>query len=138
LLIEKYGNLSKSWLLHIYSIIIEMGPNIYGVDEAAKFYFNKQPSELTIVECIILTYIIPRPVHFYEALKSKSLQLQRNLKTYLRISSKNLLAKGIVTKEEFDNMEQVANFANNLGTISFEEQLKYSPGYTIQSETNTS
>ncbi|MBK8609130.1 MAG: transglycosylase domain-containing protein [Chitinophagaceae bacterium] len=32
-----------------------MGPNVYGIGEAARFYFNKQPSQLTLQESIFFS-----------------------------------------------------------------------------------
>ena len=41
---------SKTRIFELYINMIEFGPDIYGVTNAAKFYFNKTPSELTPLE----------------------------------------------------------------------------------------
>ncbi|RZJ31238.1 MAG: glycosyl transferase [Flavobacterium sp.] len=55
---------SKERMLEVYFNIIEWGPNVYGIGEAARFYFQKHPSELTLKECLFLASIIPSPKKF--------------------------------------------------------------------------
>jgi hypothetical protein len=105
LLLENYFEVPKQRLLTLYLNIIEFGPGVYGVGEAAGFYFNRQAAALTIPECIILTYIIPRPIHFFNALVARSPQLERNLLNHLKGRSENLLRAGIITEEEYASFE---------------------------------
>lgn len=60
-LIENNRLTSKARMLEVYLNIIEWGPNVYGITEAARYYFIKEPSALTLSECIFLAYIIPSP-----------------------------------------------------------------------------
>ena len=55
---------SKERMLEVYFNIIEWGPNVYGVGEAAAFYFQKKPADLNLNECLFLATIIPRPKGF--------------------------------------------------------------------------
>lgn len=55
---------SKERMFEVYLNIIEWGPNVYGIGEAAKFYFNKNASELTLSESLFLSVIIPSPKKF--------------------------------------------------------------------------
>jgi hypothetical protein len=55
---------SKERMFEVYLNIIEWGPNVYGIGEAARFYFNKSPSELTLSESLYLSVIIPSPKKF--------------------------------------------------------------------------
>ncbi len=48
-------------MLEVYFNVIEWGPNVYGIGEAAQFYFQKRPSELTLNECLYLASIVPKP-----------------------------------------------------------------------------
>ncbi|MGZ5281266.1 MAG: transglycosylase domain-containing protein [Bacteroidia bacterium] len=63
-LLENLHVSSKSRMYEVYMNIIEWGPNVYGVGEAARFYFNKHPGELTLNESIYLAIIIPKPLAF--------------------------------------------------------------------------
>ncbi|HEX9981410.1 MAG TPA: biosynthetic peptidoglycan transglycosylase [Flavobacterium sp.] len=62
--LENNNITSKHRMLEVYFNIIEWGPNVYGIGEAAHFYFQKHPSELTLNECIFLASIIPSPKKF--------------------------------------------------------------------------
>lgn len=55
---------SKERMLEVYFNIIEWGPNVYGIGEAAQFYFQKKPTDLTLQECLFLATIIPKPRKF--------------------------------------------------------------------------
>jgi len=54
-------NLSKERIMEIYLNIIEWGNGIYGIGQAAHFYFSKAPQELKPVESAFLASIIARP-----------------------------------------------------------------------------
>lgn len=60
-LMESTRAVSKERMYEVYLNIIEWGHNIYGVTEAARYYFSKHPSELTLGESIYLASIVPRP-----------------------------------------------------------------------------
>jgi hypothetical protein len=53
--------LSKQRILEIYLNIIEWGDGIYGLAPAARHYFQKDPADLTDLECAFLASIIARP-----------------------------------------------------------------------------
>lgn len=63
-MIENLRLSSKDRMFEVYMNIIEWGPDIYGVKEASRFYFNKLPSQLNLKESIYLSSIIPRPKGF--------------------------------------------------------------------------
>ena len=63
-LIENNRLTPKERMFEVYLNIVEWGPMIYGAAEASRFYFAKEPSELTLSECIYLASIIPKPKHF--------------------------------------------------------------------------
>ncbi len=79
---------SKQRMLEVYFNVIEWGPNVYGIVEAANFYFNKTPATLTLKECLFLASIVPKPKKFmYEfdpdgflkAIENKKQQFISNL-----------------------------------------------------------
>ncbi len=104
LLIENYFRIPKARLLEIYLNIIEFGPDVYGIKEAAMFYFKKSLPALTMTEYIIMMYIIPRPIHFHEALVSQSPQLFTNLKNHVQWLSQHLRTRQTLTDEEFEKV----------------------------------
>src|SRR6478752_332970 len=84
-LLENNRVVSKERMLEVYFNIIEWGPNIYGIGEASRFYFQKHPSNLTLNECLFLANIIPSPkkfmYHFNDQgnLKDRDVRMQRYL-----------------------------------------------------------
>ena len=46
--------MDKNEILESYFNVIYVGPNIYGVKLGAKYYFNKELSEMTLAECAFL------------------------------------------------------------------------------------
>lgn len=63
-LIENNRLSSKQRMYEVYLNIIEWAPNVYGIAEASRFYFNKRPSELNLGESIFLASIVPKPKKF--------------------------------------------------------------------------
>ena len=55
---------TKERMLEVYLNVIEWGPNVYGIGEAAQYYFQKPPLALTLDECVYLSSIVPRPKAF--------------------------------------------------------------------------
>lgn len=60
-LMEHSNVVSKERMFEIYLNIIEWGKNVYGVQEAAQYYFGKRPIELNLGESLFLSSIVPRP-----------------------------------------------------------------------------
>ena len=60
-IIENSHLSSKKRMFEIYLNLIEWGRNVYGIGEAARYYFGKHPSQLEIGEGIFLASIVPRP-----------------------------------------------------------------------------
>lgn len=60
-LIEHNHLVSKQRMLEVYFNIMELGQNIYGIGEASRYYFGKQPADLTIGDGLFLASIVPKP-----------------------------------------------------------------------------
>ncbi|MCL2325558.1 MAG: transglycosylase domain-containing protein [Proteobacteria bacterium] len=60
-LMESVVMIPKQRILELYFNIIEFGPEIYGIEEAAKYYFGKRSQALTLKESAFLMAIIPSP-----------------------------------------------------------------------------
>ncbi len=98
-IMENNHIVSKERMLEVYFNIIEWGPNVYGIGEASQFYFQKNPAELTLNECLFLANIIPCPKKFmYQFndqgnLKSGALSRERYLKN-------SMMRRGIIVSED--------------------------------------
>ncbi|MHB8205850.1 transglycosylase domain-containing protein [Mucilaginibacter sp.] len=60
-MIENNNLMSKDRMLEVYFNIVEFGYHIYGIGPAARYYFGKTPSQLTLGESIYLASILPNP-----------------------------------------------------------------------------
>lgn len=102
-LIENLGLVSKERMLEIYLNVIEWGPNVYGIGEASRFYFNKKPSDLNLQESIFLAGIIPAPKHFKYQFDKQG-QLRNYLSNYFRILSGRMVRKGWIAPSDTINL----------------------------------
>jgi hypothetical protein len=103
-LIESQRLSSKERMLEVYLNIIETGPMIYGVNEAAGFYFNKDVSKLTPAESIFIASIIPRPKWFKYSFDSDG-NLREHLKAYYELVSSKMLRKEWISQEDFNGLK---------------------------------
>lgn len=55
---------SKKRILEMYLNIAEMGDNIFGVGEASKIYFNKNPKKLSEDESVSIAAVLPNPKRY--------------------------------------------------------------------------
>ena len=69
--IEK--TLTKKEILERYLNVVEFGKDIYGVKQAAIFYFKKSPANLTIVESAFLAMVLPNPKKYSQSYFKKEL-----------------------------------------------------------------
>lgn len=86
--------LTKDEILELYLNTINFGRGAYGIKNAAKNYFGKTPSELTIGEAAILASLPKSPTKY-----SKLENALKRQKVVLSLMYKN----GAITKEEYEN-----------------------------------
>jgi monofunctional biosynthetic peptidoglycan transglycosylase len=72
---------SKKRIMEVYLNIIEVGDGLYGIETAAKKYFGKSASELSVYESIQIASILPNPRKFKinkptEELKKKQTKIR--------------------------------------------------------------
>jgi penicillin-binding protein 1A len=60
--LEMEAALPKARILEIYLNIIEWGPGVYGVGEAAQYYFGVDARTLSLKQCVFLATVIPAPL----------------------------------------------------------------------------
>lgn len=63
-------SMSKEQILELYLNVIEYGPRVYGVRNAARHYFGRTPAELTPAQAAYLAMILPNPPAFHEHFES--------------------------------------------------------------------
>jgi hypothetical protein len=124
-LTDEVFEIGKDRLLEIYLNIIEMGPGIYGISEAAAFYFCKKADELTLTESLVISYIVPRPKYFVHALKSGSLILVENMLSHFVTMLESMLQRKLITREEADQVKYEIEFSNGLGRLKLKDKTGY-------------
>ena len=101
-LIESNRLTTKERMFEVYLNIVEWGPFIYGAAEASHFYFAKEPSALTLGECIFLASIIPKPKHVRYCFDG--LQLKPYYTEFYNVIINRLVDRGLVTPEEAEGV----------------------------------
>jgi hypothetical protein len=102
-LIENQGLSTKDRMFEVYLNIIEWGPLIYGTNEAARFYFNKDASKLNLAESIFLASIIPRPKWFKYNFNENG-HLREFLAGYYSLLSEKMLDRGLISQQDYDHL----------------------------------
>ncbi len=69
---------SKEEILEAYMNIIFLGNNCHGVQAAANFYFDKDVSELNLVECAAIAAIVKNPSQYEPLYHDKDREVIRN------------------------------------------------------------
>lgn len=98
---------SKERMLEVYFNVIEWGPNVYGIGEAAGYYFQKRPIDLSLNECLFLATIIPKPKGFMSRFDA-----QHQLKSYAKqqndFLTRLMLRRNIITPTDTIGLFPVA------------------------------
>lgn len=66
-------NFSKDEILEKYLNVVELGPNIYGIEPAAEYYFKKTPDKLNLLEAAFLAFLLPNPKGYHKSFKDRKL-----------------------------------------------------------------
>ena len=78
----------KDDMMELYLNVVEFGPDVYGVTQAAEYYFGRKPEELNLAECFFLASLLPSPIR-YGKLRDKgevSESWMRHLKALMEIA----------------------------------------------------
>lgn len=88
--------LTKGQIIEIYLNVVEWGENIYGIEAASRFYFDKHASELTVPEAALLAGMLPNPRYFnpYKRMDKARDRQQRVLF--------NMFQARLLTQDEYD------------------------------------
>ncbi len=98
---------SKHRMFEVYFNIIEWGPNVYGIGEAAQFYFQKSPFDLSLKESLFLASIIPSPKRYRWKFDN-----QGNLKPFA--VKKHNFIKNLMIRRGLIGSEDTIGYANPL------------------------
>jgi hypothetical protein len=116
---------SKERMLEVYFNIIEWGPNVYGIGEAAHFYFQKSPADLTLKECLFLATIVPKPKKFMWQFDNEG-NLKAFAKQQQKFLSNLMLRRGLLIPEDTIGQSiplQITGNAHSLLNIKVQDSI---------------
>jgi monofunctional glycosyltransferase len=98
--------LSKARILELYLNVVELGPMVYGVGHAARYYFGKPPSALSVRECAFLAAMLPGP-KVYNPYRKMDRVVKRSNRILRRMA-----AARMITQVEYETaLAEVPNLA---------------------------
>jgi monofunctional biosynthetic peptidoglycan transglycosylase len=92
------NKINKKQILEMYLNLIELGPNLWGIKGASRFYFDKTPKELNYREGAFLAMLLPNPKKYSVSFRNHQLTNYAN-STMGNILKKLVLAK-IISEDE--------------------------------------
>lgn len=120
-LIENNRLVSKDRMFEVYLNIIEWGPQIYGIREASKFWFAKEPSQLDINESIFLASIIPSPRRAFRSF-NPDYTLKEEISGYYKLLAERLRVKEVISEAEETSVKPmiiISETARKYGFLQF-------------------
>jgi len=88
---------TKKEILEMYLNTIYLGEGAYGVQAAAKTYFNKDVEYLSLSECATIAGLIQSPIHYSPYLNKKAALERRN------IVLGKMLELGYIDEDDYEN-----------------------------------
>ena len=98
-LIENEHIIPKDRMYEVYLNIIEWGRNIYGIGEAARYYFAKDPADLNLGESIFLAFVVPRPKAALNWFVPDGTLQARNVRGYFKLIGRIMARRGLTTPD---------------------------------------
>lgn len=98
LTLELEVHYSKDEILEGYLNTINYGQGNYGIANASRYYFNKEPIDLTLAEALILAGI-PNSPAYYNPVANYDLSIKR-----AKIVGQSMVNNGFITQDELDNL----------------------------------
>lgn len=84
--------LTKGRIIELYLNVVELGPMVYGVGHASRYYFNKPAADMTPRECAFLAAMLPGPRVAYNPYRNMAKVLRRSDMILKLLKSKRVLS----------------------------------------------
>ena len=119
-------NYSKEEIIAMYLNTVAFGHNAFGIQSAAKTFFDKEPKQLNIEESALMAGVVNAPTRFSPVRNPERSLERRNL--VLRSMVKN----GYLTQAQYDSISQIPIDMSHFGVMDhntgqatyFREQLR--------------
>lgn len=95
--------LSKEKILELYLNVVEWGPEVFGLREAALHYFGKTPAEIAPLEAAYLVSILPNPKMFHRHFDAGAVPpaFDRRVRDLLR----EMVRRGLLPEDELARLQ---------------------------------
>ncbi len=90
---------TKKEILQMYLNVSNFGRSAYGVESAARVYFNKKGKDLTLPECATLVALLRSPVYYDPVKHPDHAMLRRNLVLH------NMVENKMLSKAEYEKLK---------------------------------
>ncbi len=94
-------NFTKNEILELYLNVSYFGRGAYGIESAAKIYFNKKASELTLPESALLIALL-KSSEYYDPVKNYDNALRRR-----NVVLNNMVVNGYLSESEYDKLKKL-------------------------------
>ena len=84
--VEKTRLLTKDEILELYFNCVEYGPDVYGIADAAAYYFGKTPDALTRNQAVFLATMTPAPYRLCPLEDPYAFAKERNASLYVLVA----------------------------------------------------
>ena len=88
----------KRRIMEIYMNIIELGPEVYGIEQAARFHFGRPARELNLLEALHIASLAPSPVRLSKRFENG--HIDDEWRAHLEEQVRRLRIHGFISREE--------------------------------------
>lgn len=104
--------LDKREILEWYLNLAEFGPDIYGIKQAAQYYFKLKPQQISLAQSVQLVSILPSPVKWSSGLRQRRLT-GFGQQRFAAIAT-NLKLGGYINEQQWYSLLSQGNFGSAL------------------------
>ncbi|MGQ9798814.1 MAG: penicillin-binding protein 1A [Ignavibacterium sp.] len=94
-------NFTKNEIIELYLNVSYFGRGAYGIESAAKIYFNKKANELTLPESAMLIALL-KSSEYYDPVKNYDNALRRR-----NVVLNNMVVNGYLSESEYQRLKQI-------------------------------
>lgn len=100
--------LSKNRILELYLNVVELGPMVYGVGHASRYYFGKAPQDLSVRESAFLAAMLPGP-RIYNPYRNFGRVVRRSDRILRRMFAARMISEEEyrAARDETPNVERI-------------------------------
>lgn len=99
--------LTKERIMTLYLNMLHLGPNIYGIRQASRALFDKQPDRLALREAVFIACILPNPNYFVRLYAQGTIPEDRRVKMHNIL--RNMHSAGLMGPKTFSRHARLSD-----------------------------